>query len=50
MPFFLIQNPGFDVFLKIIGAQNQLQTTFCIDLVCKNTLKDKNSTHAHMNF
>ena len=41
---FLIEKMGFNRFLKIIGAQNQLLITFCSDLVCNKTLNARNST------
>ena len=47
---FLIENPVFNGFLKIIGAQNQLAITFCSDLVCNNSLKAKDSTPTHTDF
>ena len=31
----------------IIGAQNQLPITFCLDIVCNKTLKAKKSTPTH---
>ena len=31
---FIVENPGFNRFLKFIGVQNQLPPTFCSDLVC----------------
>ena len=30
---------GFNTFLKIIGAQNQLPITFCLDLMRNKTLR-----------
>jgi hypothetical protein len=46
---FLIKNPGFNGFLKIIGAQNQLPITFCSDLMINRALKAKNSSAKHTN-
>ena len=39
----IIEKPGFNRFLKIIGVQYQLLITFCSDLVCIKRLKAKNS-------
>ena len=47
---FLIEKPVINVFLKIIGVQNQLPITFCSDLLCNKTLKARNSTPTHTNF
>ena len=45
-----LEKPVFNVFLKIIGAQNQLPITFCLDLMLNKTLKARNSTPTHTNF
>ena len=39
-----IEKLGFNGFLKIIGAQNQLPITFCSDLMRNKTWKARNST------
>ena len=41
----LIEKPFFNGFLKIIGVQNQLPITFCLDLVCNKTLKAEMRPH-----
>ena len=45
LSIFLIENPVFNQFLKIIYVQNQLPITFCAVLVCNKTLMVRNSTH-----
>ena len=51
--YFFIGKPVFNgclMFKKINGAQNQLHTTFCSDLMCNKTLKARNfklDPHAH---
>ena len=52
---FLIEKPGFNGYLKIFGAQNQLTITFWSDLVCNKTLMAINSiikrhTHEFLTF
>ena len=47
---FLIENPVFNGFLKIVGVQNQLPITFCLDLMCNKTLKARNSYPTYTNF
>ena len=47
--YFLLRN-GFNEFLKIVGAQNQLPITFCSDLMRNKTVKSKSSTPTHTNF
>ena len=47
---FLIEKPGFNGFLKIIGARIQLPISFCSDLMRNKTLKARNSTYTHTNF
>ena len=48
---FLIEKNGFNGFLKIIGAKNQLPITLCSDLVFIKTLSTRNLTgHTHSNF
>ena len=46
---FLIEKPV-NEFSKVIGVQNQLPITFCLDLVCNKTLMVRNSTPTHTNF
>ena len=48
--YFLFQKQTLNRLLKVIGALNQLHSTFCAYLVCNKTLKARNSTPTHMNF
>ena len=41
--YFWMKNRFLTDLLKIIGAQNKLTITFCSDLVCNRTLKDRTS-------
>ena len=49
MKYILIGKPVFNGVLKIIGAKNQLLIIFWSDLVCKKTLKARNSTLTNRN-
>ena len=44
---FFIENPVINIFLKIIGAKNQLPITFCFRFLY---IKARNSTPSHTNF
>ena len=48
--FLINSKPVSNVFLKIIGAQNQLPITFCTDIVCSKTLNARNSIPSQTNF
>ena len=45
----LIEKLVFNLFLKVIGVQNQLPITFYPDLVCNKTLMVRNLTPTHTN-
>ena len=47
---YFLSKPGFNIFLKIVGEQNQLPITFCLDFMLNKSLKARNSNPTHTNF
>ena len=50
MYIYLNEKQDFNGFLKIIGAQNQLPITLCLDIKSNKTLKARNATPTHTDF